>query len=417
MDSFNLPPKPNPPSVVPGSLAARTPASEPVKAPAPGSDAGAQAALRRLAGDKSAVANPAGASTVEAGQALYDALPWDAAEAQEAPEPPPPDHAPPQPVRRSALSALPGAAPGAPARPLPGSPNPLAALEAKQPALAAAVADHLADPDTICQVPGKGTCVAATVQKALARQSPELYATMVQGLITGGVRLRGGQWLQASSANLSWIDAQGLTGKARVDALMQAALMELGAPGMGYSLADDRFNAQPTKLPGLSLDQARRLIEGLLKAPVLDPRDLKATWDEHHAALGLTPPRDPLDGELSAELARKLLERAEAGSFAVVRSRDNNGALLRDAAGRPLVEGLEDEEEEKRRKRPPKRSHMVQIIAVDEKENTVTYIDALGAQRTLPSTTFARIMVMTSRASELEGIGCPSGVASPRRQG
>jgi hypothetical protein len=54
---------------------------------------------------------------------------------------------------------------------------------------------------------------------------------------------------------------------------------------------------------------------------------------------------------------------------------------------------------------------MVQIVAVDDVAGTVTYIDALGTQRTVEAASFARIMLMTTRSSELEGIGSPFGAA------
>lgn len=285
------------------------------------------------------------------------------------------------------------------------------ALQAGHKDLAAALAAHLARPDTVVQVPGTSTCVAATVQKTLARQNPELYKQLASELaMRGAAQLPNGVALAVSKANMAWIDQQGFSPEQKLNALVQAALMELGAPGEGYMLATDSFAGKPGKAPGLSLDQARKLIETLLKAPMLDPRDLKAKWDGHFLAAGQMPPTDPLTTTPSPELVRKLLGGAEAGTFAVVRARDNAGALLRDADGRPFLEE-EEENEENRRKHPPKKTHMVQIVAVDDAAGTVTYIDALGTQRTVEAASFARIMLMTTRSSELEGIGSPLGAA------
>jgi hypothetical protein len=227
--------------------------------------------------------------------------------------------------------------------------------------------------------------------------------------VHGSVRLPSGAMVVLSRANLAWIEAQGFSPSQKLNAMVQAALMELGAPGQGYLLASDSFAAAPGKAPGMSLDQARKLIETLLKAPVLDPRDLKAKWDGHYQAAGQVPPSDPLTTTPSADLVRKLLEGAEAGTFAVVRARDAAGNVLRDLDGRPFVE--EDEEDEERRRQAPKKTHMVQIVAVDDAAGTVTYIDALGTQRTIAAASFARIMLMTTRSNELEGIGSPLGAA------
>jgi hypothetical protein len=285
------------------------------------------------------------------------------------------------------------------------------ALQTANKGLAAALAAHVARPDSVVQVPGTSTCVAATVQKTLARQNPELYKQIVSELAMRGVaQLPNGTTLAVSKANSAWIDSKGFSPEQKLNALVQSALMELGAPGDGYMLASDSFAAKPGKAPGLSLDQARKLIETLLKAPMLDPRDLKAKWDGHFLAAGQMPPTDPLTTTPSPELVRKLLGGAEAGTFAVVRARDNAGALLRDADGRPFLEE-EEENEENRRKHPPKKTHMVQIVAVDDEAGTVTYIDALGTQRTVEAASFARIMLMTTRSSELEGIGSPLGAA------
>lgn len=360
---------------------------------------------------------------------LNDVLPWETAEAPARPQPP---AAPKPPAARPAFNPTAPAMPrlpdrpqrdtrplsttalpdfiGAAARAAEGAIGAGRSLKAGHPELAAALAAHLDRPDTVRQVPGKSTCVAATVQKTLARQNPELYSALVSGLVTdGSARLPNGATLAVSKANLNWIAAQGFTPEQKLNALMQAALMEAGAPGQGYLLASDGFSASPGKAPGLSLDQARKLIETLLKTPVLDPRELKAKWDGHFQAAGQIPPSDPLTTTPSPDLVRKLLEDAEAGTFAVVRARDAAGALLRDRDGRPFLE--EEEDEEARRAHPPKKTHMVQIVAVDDVAGTVTYIDALGTQRTVEAASFARIMLMTTRSSELEGIGSPFGAA------
>lgn len=430
MDNFRHLAKP---SIATGPLPAPALPGAPLRAPEPPAAPAAPAPPKALTGEiKPPVTTPNNRQAAD--NMLNEKLPWETGPAPAKPEAPKAPPAVPKPAaQRPSFDAQVPGRPRMPeraqrdTRPLSTSALPdflddalrsinhnesaSRALQTAHKGIAAALAAHLARPDTVCQVPGKSTCVAATVQKALARQNPELYSLIVSELVVlGSARLPNGAALSISKANLMWIDAQNLTPERKLNALVQAALMELGASGEGYMLAGDAFAATPGKAPGLSLDQARKLIETLLKAPVLDPRDLKAKWDGHYKAKGETPPSDPLATTPSRELVRKLLAGAEAGTFAVVRARDDEGALLRDRDGRPFLEEQE-EDEESRRKHPPKKSHMVQIVAVDDAAGTVTYIDALGTQRTVEAASFARIMLMTTRSSELEGIGSSFGAA------
>jgi hypothetical protein len=424
LDNFRNISKPNlstGPLSAPGSPGAAARQAAQPAAPTP---------AQRITGDLSAF-RP-GVDRQAADNLLNEALPWemDAPAAPEAPEAPPSLPKPkaakpsfdaqmpampriPTPPQRGtgqlANSALPEFS-GALKRGTTDGLNAARLVEVTHPDIASALEAQLARPDVVAQVPGKSTCVAATVQKTLARQNPQLYALIVNELVgLGNAQLPNGASLTVSKANMAWINAQNFTPDQKLNALVQAALMELGAPGQAYLLASDSFGANPAKAAGLSLDQARKLIETLLKTPVLDPRDLKAKWDGHYQAKGEVPPADPLTTTPSPELVRELLEGAEAGNFAVVRARDNAGRLLRDHDGRPFLE--EDENDESRRVQPPKKTHMVQIIAKDDVAGTVTYIDGLGAQRTVEAASFARILLMTSRTNELEGIGSPDGAA------
>lgn len=389
------PPKPGAPNDLPAAPEKPVP-------PAP------VAAPRRLTGDLS-MFKPAASTGASASATPTEAMPWEPPAPAEGAAPSPPQA--PAPPQRPAPQALPTPLAGVgPLRRTTSNLNTGKLLQTNHKPIADALAAQLQNPELISQVAGKGTCVAATVQKTLARQNPELYRQLASELVAlGAGRLPMGGELKVSAINRNWIEAQGFSPADKLNALMQAALMELGAPGQGYVLASDSFTAQPAKPPGLSLDQARKLIETLLKTPMLDPRELKTKWDAHFEAAGELAPADPLASTPTPDLVRTLLEGAEAGTFAVVRARDNTGALLRGPDGRPLVD--EDDEDKERRKRPPKQNHLVQIIAVDDQAGTVTYIDALGTQRTVEAASFAKILLMSTRSSELEGIGSPNGAA------
>jgi hypothetical protein len=158
-----------------------------------------------------------------------------------------------------------------------------AALHAKvDPAVLAAVTHQLADPSTIHQV-RDNTCSAAAIQAAIAASNPARYAELATSLTRPPYEatLPNGKKLAVSEANRAWIEAQGFGPEDRVNAYMQAALMDYANGDAPYDIGADAttntidipFLHDPIAFvtQGLNITQARGLADALGNVPILDP--------------------------------------------------------------------------------------------------------------------------------------------------
>jgi hypothetical protein len=245
-------------------------------------------------------------------------------------------------------------------------------------AAAEAALAQIANPVGTIEQATEHACVAATIQLAIARDNPAQYFQMATALAaTGAAKLPNGDTIQVSEKNLAWIDAQGLTGDARTNALFQAALMDYASDG-GYDMAEDLVTTKEehmtTVMHGLRPAQARKLNEALLQTPVLDATDmlkrLAAAVLEGGSREGAT-----VDALLAA------VEEAKKGG--------HGGVLVVVSAGNEIIElppGVRNMLPPEDRTVP--RYHMV--LVKDVKDGQVTFVDPTGQTRTESLEDFAR---------------------------
>jgi hypothetical protein len=139
--------------------------------------------------------------------------------------------------------------------------------------IAQAVVTQLANPDGEIWQGQPNTCVAATAQKALAESNPAAYFKLATDIIrTGSTNLPNGQQVALSSQNRDWIDKQNLTPEDKMDAMLQASLMDFGNHGTAhFDMSQDvSVKNDGSTYKGLGLPQAERLDQALLSAPTLD---------------------------------------------------------------------------------------------------------------------------------------------------
>ncbi len=236
---------------------------------------------------------------------------------------------------------------------------------------------QILDPDTNIKQIGPSTCAAATAQKAMALNDPGLYfvtaADMVRG---GGGNLPDGSQAVVSEANRTYIKGAGFGPEARVDATVQAALMDFANGVDGYDLARDKsLKADGATYDGLGQQAVTRLNRATLRAPTLDPSaalaDFQARLDEgrhqrsyDHSIDGSGQQDEvPTFMEVVMEHLRGSREKSFPGVFVPMRTPDG--------------------------------AHMTMVKDVDEKKRTVSVIDATGAPRSL---TFDQFVAQVSFA-------------------
>lgn len=142
--------------------------------------------------------------------------------------------------------------------------------------VAQAVLQQISNPDDNVLQAKDNTCAAATAQKTLAETNPAAYFKLATDIITkGSTTLPNGDTVSLSSPNRTWIDAQGFTDSQKMDAMVQAALMDYADGSKArFDIASDRSTTLDGQevYQGLGIGQAARLDDGLLSAPTLDPR-------------------------------------------------------------------------------------------------------------------------------------------------
>jgi hypothetical protein len=241
----------------------------------------------------------------------------------------------------------------------------------------AALVHQIAEPGQILQV-RDNTCAAAGIQAAIAQANPALYATLALDLTMPPNRstLPDGKVLQVSEANRAWIEAQNLTPEARINAYVQAALMDLANGEAEYRIDDDqsaRTVSVPDWIPGfggdpftfltqgLSILQAQQLTEVAGGVPIINP----ATFTGRNA------------GEHSAEL-RNWLDKAK---------RDGQPGFLIPVRAET---GL----------------HMLLVLDVNKSSGEVKVYDpATGKERNIPRDEFEKLVAWDIKNWEDIGAG------------
>lgn len=122
------------------------------------------------------------------------------------------------------------------------------------------------NPDQNIWQGNRDTCVAASAQKALATTDPAKYFQVAKDVITLGSAKLGDGAAELTTANREWIDAnwQSLdvtTTTGKMDAMVQAALMNYANGDADYDIATDKSDGGRD---GLQFEEGRRLNEGLL---------------------------------------------------------------------------------------------------------------------------------------------------------
>lgn len=247
-------------------------------------------------------------------------------------------------------------------------------------ATAEAILQQIARPEAAIVQANDHTCVAATMQLAIARDNPAQYFQLAADLATkGAATLPGGQIIRLSERNQAHIAGQGLAGEQRLDAIVQAALMDFASDG-GYDMASDLVTTKEdwgsSILDGLKPAQARKLNDALLQLPIMDPADLAQQLLK--AVIG--------DIAVSAATADALL-----ACLAQAKAKDHGGVMVVVSAGSvplelpPGLRGMLGPDE----RRVPK-FHMVLVKGVED--GVVTYLDPAGATKQEPLADFvARI--------------------------
>jgi hypothetical protein len=242
-------------------------------------------------------------------------------------------------------------------------------------ALVAAIGHQLADPTAIHQV-RDNTCSAAALQEAIAASNPARYAELAKDLVNPPhqATLPNGKALQVSPANAAWIEAQNFSPADRINAYMQAALMDYANGSGAYDIATDTttnsvhipFMDDPLKFvtEGLNITQAQNLGDVLGNVPIVDPTQVEG--------------RNP--GERSAALRNLLAQAKKDGAPGfLIPVHGHSGKL-----------------------------HMVLIMGIDSKTGKVTVFDpGTGGTTSIPADRFDKWVAWD--AKKWDDIGATGG--------
>lgn len=270
------------------------------------------------------------------------------------------------------------------------------------PAVAETLLAQVARPDDAIAQATNHTCVAATMQAAIARDNPAQYFQLATELADkGSMSLPGGQVVTLSERNRAHIEAQGLVGGAKLDAIFQAALMDFASDG-GFDMASDLVTTQEaggsSVLAGLKPAQARKLNEALLQMPVMDPGDLA---------------RQVLQAVINGGQIGAITTDALLACLAEARKGDHGGVMVVVSAGSlpvelpPILRGMLPEDQ----RRVPK-FHMVLVKSVED--GMVSYLDPAGTTRQEPLADFVKRICTDESVAVGTGTGpAPTGGTRP----
>jgi hypothetical protein len=246
--------------------------------------------------------------------------------------------------------------------------------------VASALLKQIADPDQNVWQARETTCVAATAQKAMIEKNPGEYFRVASDIIRHGeATLANGDKVTLSGANRTWIDNQNFTPEQKMDAMVQAALMDYGnGDGSDYNMAADLSqNNENFSMRGLNGWMSQRLTGAVLGCESIDPNDLGHEIDARAKAYGMN------ETDAIADYVHGTLQDAKAkGQPGVFVS------LQTDADG---VEGPLSATR-----------HMVIVKGMDHDGN-VTVADGNGPDRTMSKAEFAQAVARSATEYDNNG--------------
>lgn len=184
--------------------------------------------------------------------------------------------------------------------------------------LESAALEQIASPDKIQQA-RPDSCAAADMQRNLATEHPTKYLAVVNSLFKFGEAKLHGHTLKISSENMAEIKAMHLKGPALVNAMFQAAAMDVANGKAGYDFKSDtsifKKHGHLEREQGLTGDAMKTLDAIVGDAPVVTPKDL------HHKIEALQKQGlsefDAKKQVLESELASALKAGHQGAMFAV----------------------------------------------------------------------------------------------------
>jgi hypothetical protein len=164
-------------------------------------------------------------------------------------------------------------------------------MKGGDPKVAEQILSQIDDPNHRIKQFRDNTCVAADVQRAIAKMNPQKYFAFASELLTHGhATLPNGKKLVVSAENRKWIDHQKLSPNQHLNAYFQCGLMEYANGNARYDIALDKStdaHNQPT-VEGMNIEAAAGLAADAGGPHVIVPEAIRHELKKRHQPLNDT---------------------------------------------------------------------------------------------------------------------------------